>query len=133
MSGEDSFVAFLIDQLAHLPEIRARRMFGGHGLYMGEVFFGIVHRGRLYFRTTPETRREYRRRGSRPFRVSAKQTLRRYLEVPADVIEDRDLLGRWVRESVRGADEARRMPAGRSHGAGPRGISPPLERREASR
>ena len=31
-------------------------MFGGYGLYAGEVFFGIVANGRLYFKTDDETR-----------------------------------------------------------------------------
>lgn len=47
MSNPDgSFVAFVCDQLRSLNVI-ARRMFGGCGLYVGTVFFGIVLSGRF--------------------------------------------------------------------------------------
>ena len=38
----DSFKSFVLDQLGALPELRARAMFGAHGLYSGEHFFGIL-------------------------------------------------------------------------------------------
>ena len=38
----DSFTEFLQDQLSSLGEVEFRRMFGGHGLYRGDVFFGIL-------------------------------------------------------------------------------------------
>jgi hypothetical protein len=34
-----------------LPELRARAMFGAHGLYAGDKFFGILDEGRLFFKT----------------------------------------------------------------------------------
>ena len=46
----DSFKDFVVDQLRDLEEIEARRMFGGYGLYRDETFFGIVHKGKLFFK-----------------------------------------------------------------------------------
>lgn len=43
---QESFAAFVLDQLAGLEGVSARRMFGGHGLYRGGDFFGIIHDGR---------------------------------------------------------------------------------------
>ena len=63
-------------------------MFGGYGLYCGRVFFGIVHKGRLYFKTNATTAPRYRKREMKPFRPNAKQTLNTYYEVPVDVLED---------------------------------------------
>ena len=48
---DESFKDFVLDQLQELAGVEARRMFGGCGLYRDEIFFGIVHRGRLYFKT----------------------------------------------------------------------------------
>ena len=47
---DDSFKTFVLDQLQELNEVEARRMFGGHGLFQDETFFGIIHKGRLYFK-----------------------------------------------------------------------------------
>lgn len=41
-------------------------MFGGHGLYLGTRFFGIVYKDRLYFRTDDSTRSWYERQGMSP-------------------------------------------------------------------
>jgi DNA transformation protein and related proteins len=48
---DDSFKEFVLDQLDALPELRARAMFGAHGLYSGDKFFGILDEGRLFFKT----------------------------------------------------------------------------------
>ena len=49
-SRDESFKDFVLDQLQDLDGVDARRMFGGYGLYRDETFFGILHRGKLYFK-----------------------------------------------------------------------------------
>ena len=79
-------------------------MFGGHGLYCGKSFFGIVYKDRLFFRVTDATRPEYERRGMKPFQPRSSQALQRYYEVPADVLEDRRMLVEWASQAL-GAGE----------------------------
>jgi DNA transformation protein len=90
----DSFRDYVEEQLG--PGMTFRAMFGGHGIYRGDVFFGIVYKGRLYFKTGPLTRAEYVARGATPFKPNARQTLKSYYEVPADVLEDAETLRRWA-------------------------------------
>lgn len=96
----DSFNQFVLDQLEPLGGVDHRRMFGGAGLYCEGVFFAIIHRGRLYFKTDETTRPAYEAQGMGPFRPNARQTLKTYYEVPADVIEDCDALAEWARRAV---------------------------------
>jgi DNA transformation protein len=96
----ESFKDFVLDQLSDLDDVEARRMFGGYGLYQDETFFGIIHRGRLYFKIDERTVGEYRKRKMKPFRPSAKQTLKSYYEVPVDIIEDADELGAWAEAAI---------------------------------
>lgn len=103
---QESFAAFVLDQLEGLEGVSARRMFGGHGLYLGEGFFGIIHDGRLYFRTDAASRPGYEKAGMRPFSPNAKQTLRNYLEVPADVIESPRRLREWALRAATAARDA---------------------------
>lgn len=98
MPGE-SFFNFVMDLLAELPDLRSRAMFGGHGLYQGEVFFGIVYKGRLYFKTNQDTRLKFEAEGMEPFKPSNKQTLKNYYEVPPDLLEDGERLIEWAREA----------------------------------
>jgi DNA transformation protein len=102
VTRRDDFHDEMLACLAGLEGLRSRAMFGGWGLYQDATFFGIVHRGRLYFHTTPRTRAEYARHGMGPFRPSAKQTLWDYCEVPAEVLADEEQLLAWARQVVEG-------------------------------
>lgn len=104
---QDSFKDFVLDQLRGLGAVQARAMFGGYGLYSQgnskAEFFGIIHKGRLFFRTNDESRAAYRARGMKPFRPNPKQTIKTYYEVPVDVMEDLDLLSDWARMAIQTA------------------------------
>lgn len=97
---DDSFKDFVLDQLQELQDIEARRMFGGFGLYQEETFFGIAHKGRLYFKIDDSIVGEYRKRNMKPFRPNARQTLKTYYQVPAEILEDVDRLCEWAKKAV---------------------------------
>ncbi len=96
----DTFPAFVEDQLAGLTGLRVRRMFGGHGVYLGGKFFGILHDERLYFKTNEASRARYLAAGMTVFQPNERQTLKNYFEVPAAVLEDRARLEEWAREAA---------------------------------
>lgn len=102
---QDSFKEFVLDQLAGMGSVTCRAMFGGYGLYYNQIFFGILHKGRLYFKTNDQTRPAYKKCGMQPFRPSDKQTLKNYYEVPPNILEDGDELIPWA-EQVAGGNIA---------------------------
>jgi len=97
---DESFKDFVLDQLRELDDVEARRMFGGHGLYQDETFFGILHKGKLFFKVDESTVGEYRKRKMKPFRPNANQTLKRYYQVPVEIIEDGEQLGAWAEAAI---------------------------------
>jgi DNA transformation protein and related proteins len=97
---KDSFKSFVLDQLTDILGLRCRAMFGGHGLYGGAAFFGIIHKGCLYFKISETTAPRYREAGMKPFRPNAKQILKTFYEVPIDVIEDAEALTQWATDTV---------------------------------
>jgi len=102
---DDSFKVFVLDQLSALPEVRAKAMFGGHGLYQADCFFGILMEGRLYFKTDAQSRSAYLERGMSRFTYEkARRTMTsHYFEVPPDVLESREDLVAWAQRAVRAA------------------------------
>ncbi len=96
----DGFKDFVLDQLADLRGLRCRAMFGGYGLYRGNTFFGIIHRGRLYFKTNQTTAGRYRDRAMKPFRPGPAQTLKNYYEVPVEVLEAAEELVIWASQAT---------------------------------
>ncbi len=98
----NTFRDYVLDQLSTLPEVRARSMFGGYGLYQSTHFFGIIAEGRLYFKTDDQTSVAYMERGMGPFiyEKSKKTISMRYYEVPPEVLEDRVELTAWANRAV---------------------------------
>lgn len=96
---DNSFKDFVLEQLGAL-DVDAKPMFGGFGLYDGDRFFGIVYRDRLYFKTDDASRARYVKLGMGSFTPNERQTLKNYLEVPPEVIEDRVTLVEWAEDAA---------------------------------
>jgi len=100
--ADESFKEFVLDQLRTLPDVRARAMFGAHGLYQGAHFFGILDEGRLFFKTEAQSQADYTARGMGPFTYESKGRVltMSYHEVPPDVLENAPELVAWARRAI---------------------------------
>lgn len=79
---------FALEQFAALDNLRCRKMFGGFGLHGGELFFGIVHGVRLYFKRHPETLPDYLSDHATVFAPPERQILRNCRKAPVDIPEN---------------------------------------------
>ena len=101
------FRDYVLDQLSGLPGLRAQAMFGGVGLYAGDVFFGIIAADVLYFKVNEDTRRAYEAAGSKPFKPYADRAVTMgYYEVPVEVLETPATVQQWARQAVGVASKA---------------------------
>ena len=102
MTLSSDFLAYVLEQLAALPRVSSRRMFGGAGLYREEFFFGLIADDVLYLRVNDSNRSDYATRGMAAFRPYADRPhlSMSYFEVPADVLENSAELAQWAQRSV---------------------------------
>ena len=111
MPVTDSYIEFVKELLAEFAPLRIKRMFGGAGVYSGELFFAILVEDELYLKVDDTTRPDYERRGLHPFTYQMKNgrtsTMSCY-PVPADVLEDPQELSRWVRAALETAARAKK-------------------------
>jgi DNA transformation protein len=118
MSVSHSYRTYILEQLAPLGGVTARAMFGGLGLYREGRFFGLVDDDTLYFKVDDATRAGYERAGMGPFRPAADEgPSLGYYQVPAEVLEDREVLREWAATAV---EVARRKAATRGKRPKPR-------------
>jgi DNA transformation protein len=110
--ADDSFIAFVLDQLSALPDVRPRAMFGAHGLYQGAHFFAILDQGRLFFKTDATSQADYEARGMPVFtyEVEGRVMTMQYHEVPPDVLECPAELVAWARRAVGVAARNKEVP-----------------------
>lgn len=125
MSVQPQFLDYVLEQLTALGAVRSNRMFGGVGLYSDALFFGLIDDDTVYFKTDESNIAGYRERGMPRFMPfpDRPESVLGYHQVPADVIEDAELLVAWARESVAVAlaSQARKARAPKRPTAGKRG------------
>lgn len=123
MPVSDSFIEFIVEQLDAVGPITPKRMFGGVGLYAGDVFFALLAGDVLYLKADDATRREFEAAGARPFQPYPERPsgggAMKYYSVPVAILEDGDALTAWAKTSVAVARAQR--------------VSPPARRRPAMR
>lgn len=84
-------------------------MFGGLGLYEGDLIFGIVANDTLYLKADQQTKATFEQAGMHPFEpFPDKRMQMSYYGVPADILEDLAELRPWVDLAL---EAARRAPA----------------------
>lgn len=105
----DAFVDHCVELLAPLGAVRVRRMFGGHGFYVDEVFCAIVAWERLYLKVNDDTRPRFEAAGCEPFVYDAKNgsVALGYYSAPADAVESPALMLPWARLALQAALAAR--------------------------
>jgi len=104
MPVTDSFLEFVLEQLDAAGPITAKRMFGGVGLYAGDLFFALLAGDVLYLKADEATRGALEAAGALPFRPYPDRPngggTMQYYSVPAAILEDRDELVTWATRSV---------------------------------
>lgn len=108
---DNSFVVYVLDQLAPIGNIRSRKMFGGYGIYKDDIFFALVADDVLYFKVDESNRLLFEAHGSKPFTYVGKEgkpTSLNYWEVPADVLENTEILSTWVAAALAVAMNAKK-------------------------
>ena len=111
MAVSESFLEFVLDQLRGLRGVSSKRMFGGVGLYCGAKFFGLIDDDTLYLKVGDENREQYLSAGMNPFRPFPDRPMTMsYYQAPASVLENRERLVDWARQSV-AVETVKKKPA----------------------
>jgi DNA transformation protein len=114
MAVSPSFRTFVVDQLSRVvPGVRARAMFGGVGIYAGELFFALIDGDVLYFKVDDSNRRDFETRGMGPFQPYGEGgEVMQYYQIPDDVLEDLETLRVWVDRAIAVARAKKRAKRG---------------------
>lgn len=93
-----------------LGPVEARPMFGGYGVFLDGLMFGLFAGEVLYFKTDPDSEARFRAAGSEPFtfRRKGRTVAMSYWRAPEACGSDPDALLEWART---GNEAARRAAA----------------------
>jgi DNA transformation protein and related proteins len=109
----EGFIEFAVELLGRVGPVRARSMFGGHGLYCGGVMIGLVDDDEIFLKTDAATRSRFEEAGCRQwvFVGGGKEMRSSYFRPPDEAHESPEDMEPWARlavEAARRADAAKR-------------------------
>lgn len=132
-----------LELLASVGRPRARRMFGGQGLYLDDLFIALIARDRLYLKADAETAARFEAAGSEPFAFDMRDrhVITSYWSAPEEAMDSPEGMRPWAQLAIAAALRARqakpaRRPAvkpprdaGQDAAGSSRSASPPPPRR----
>ena len=108
-AADDEFTSHCLELLSPLGTPRARRMFGGRGIYVDDLFLALIGNERLYLKTDAQTRGRFEAAGCEPFVFHNSDQLitTSYFSAPDDAMESPGLMQPWARLALEAALRAR--------------------------
>lgn len=121
-SAQSEFVAHLGEVFEEFGPVRARRMFGGYGIYHDNLMFGLVADDVLYLKVDAESAGLFSGRGLGQFEYVKNGTAVKlsYCMAPEEIYEDRAAARRWAtlayEAALRGKAKSRRKKTTKAPG-----------------
>jgi DNA transformation protein len=111
MGASKEYTEYVLKFLEPLFPIRTSRFFGGVGVSYDSVQFAMIMDNSLYFVVDEDSRKKYERLGMQPFSYTTKKgqvKVRKYFEVPEEILIDAGQLQIWANESLRAANNTQK-------------------------
>ncbi len=96
-NAQQDFAVHVVDLLQGLGPVTFRRMFGGHGIFLDGLMFGLIDGNTLYFKADSESKQAFVDLGLEPFTyIRQGQVLSlSYYQAPDEALEDIQEMLRW--------------------------------------
>lgn len=97
------YTEYVLELLEPIGAVQTGRFFGGVGISNGYAQFAMIMGNSLYFVVDEDTRKKYEKVGMEPFSYMTKKgriQVRRYFELPEDVLTNPEQLRLWANEAM---------------------------------
>jgi DNA transformation protein len=111
MTVDAGFAEYCAELLASVGEVRSKKMFGGYGLYVDDVFVAIIVGDTLYLKADEQTQSRFMDAGCHRFEYTARGKKKQsmgYWSVPPEAMDSPRLMAPWARLAVEAGLRARR-------------------------
>ncbi|MDA0652962.1 MAG: TfoX/Sxy family protein [Proteobacteria bacterium] len=129
MPSSTSFRDRTLGQLLSFGPVTARAMFGGYGLYLDGLMFGLIADDTLYFKVDDGNRDDYVKVGAGPFTYEGKRrpVEMSYYQIPEAVMKNPTTMAKWAERAHQAAKRSRAKNPPRRN----RGSAHPMPRRRS--
>ncbi|MEQ8312607.1 MAG: TfoX/Sxy family protein [Gammaproteobacteria bacterium] len=91
------FAEHVVDLLQNIGPVYSKRMFGGFGVFLDGLMFGLIADNELYLKVDDHNRSDFEELGLGPFTYNKNGKLMNlsYYQAPEEAMESLELMSRW--------------------------------------
>ena len=92
------YAAHIVDLLQFIGPVESKSMFGGFGMFLEGLMFGLVAGNELYLKVDIQNLQDYEDLGLQAFSFgrNGKEFKMSYYQAPQEAMEDAELLSAWA-------------------------------------
>lgn len=92
------YVSHIVDLLQSIGPVESKSMFGGFGVFLEGLMFGLVADNELYLKVDAKNRQDFEDLGLQAFGFvkNGKEFKMSYYQAPEEAMEDGELLSFWA-------------------------------------
>ncbi|GGB78971.1 DNA transformation protein tfoX [Marinobacterium zhoushanense] len=97
----DEFVDWVVELMQCIGPVSAKRMFGGHGLFLDGLMFALIIDRELYLKADDQTRQGFVDQGLAPFTYlrQGKPCSLSYYQAPEELLESVEMMREWANQA----------------------------------
>ena len=102
---EKEFVAYVVELMQSIGPVRAKAMFGGHGIFLEDLMFALVADSVLFLKVDKQNESHFKTRGLEVFTYmkNGKECKMSYYQAPEEALEDSEEMITWANKAYNAA------------------------------
>jgi len=114
---DKEFAAYVVDLMQSIGPVNAKAMFGGHGIFLDGLMFGLIADKILYLKADKNNLEEFTSRGLSPFTYNKKDKEMKlsYYQAPEEALENADEMNLWGNSAYSAALRAAKSKNKKNH------------------
>jgi len=105
MTQDSEFADYVVEITQSIGPVYAKRMFGGHGIFLEGLMFGLIADKTLYLKADEKSESEFTNLGLEAFSYNKndKEMKLSYFQAPEEALEDLDEMNIWANKAYSAA------------------------------
>ena len=108
MSQDSEFAAYVVEIMQSVGPVYSKHMFGGHGIFLEGLMFGLIADKTLYLKVDKESKPDFTDLGLEAFSYNknGKEMKMSYFQAPEEALEDMEVMNLWANKAYSAAIRA---------------------------
>ncbi len=113
---EKEFASYVVDLCQTIGPVRSKHMFGGFGIFMEDLMFGLIVGNELYLKVDDVIKRDFEELGLEAFGYNKNGKIMKmsYYQAPEEAMDDNEVMAEWANKAygcaLRAAAKKSRKP-----------------------